>query len=159
MSRSSSTAYVIVHSLGGKTTLAHSYPGRFYDVDDARSEKVESLLKPLRRKGEWDAHNAIWHQQIRKWVRTLPLDATVLVHSLADARALSLARPGTLFRWHPLRDEFVRRLRDAATSDPQRALIAAINRIENMENPEYASLPWYSAIDERIAQPANSEYR
>jgi hypothetical protein len=59
-----------------------------FESDEARYISLERELKPLREARNWPAHNALWHAALKKWLRSLPPTALILVHSWADVQAL-----------------------------------------------------------------------
>lgn len=87
---------VVAPMASGKTTFAAGQPGVF-DSDDARVEAHEPQLKELRRASKWAEHNAIWHDDLRRWAQTLSPDAIVLAHSLEDAIALGATPDSMVF--------------------------------------------------------------
>jgi len=140
-------SYIVAPALSGKTTLSGSY---IADPDDARDDAIEAQLKPLRKKGMWPEHNAIWHSVLKKWVVQLPEHVyIVFAHSLEDAKAMASARPGALARLEvPLGTWLLRAIRLAAT-DPERVEIALLNRGSLMHNPDYLNLPHWDTWNEK----------
>lgn len=156
--------YVVIHSLGGKTTAASA--GLGFDVDSARTTQIEQTLQPLRAKRRWKEHDAIWLKLLKTWVASLPEGATVFVHHYSHARELAKVKPGRIMRYAPSVDEFIRRLADVVKLSADRAELAIINRGGLMDDPTYLSLPEWDvdpvvrlggtdhAIDPSYVQPS-----
>lgn len=117
--------FIVAPSGAGKSTFAASAP-HIYDADGARNERDEPQLRAFRRARDWQAHNAIWHELLRRWVVSLPPDAVVLTHSFADAQAMG-ASPATAFAVVPSNSVHTERLKRRG-DDEDRVALALHNR-------------------------------
>lgn len=133
---------LIMHALGGKTTLSKTGIG--IDSDAAKTEQDEPELKRLRGLGLWDEHNAIWHRLVRKLADTHPGE-TLLCHSLADAKA---ADPDARYIFiFPSDDEFKYRVsKSERQGELRRVALAKQNRSLNLDdalsNPSIPVVLW-----------------
>lgn len=126
------TEYVIAlvaHMASGKSTLADRVGDAVFDPDDARSTAANAVLADAARALDWEAHNEIWHQQLRGRWRAAAAERSIaiaLFHSRDDAVAVLGVEP-TAYVVTP--DEvFYPRLDEIAEHDPERAGLALHNR-------------------------------
>jgi GTPase SAR1 family protein len=86
---------VIGQTNSGKSTLVRALP-QAWESDLARTPDLDAILKPLRRRQLWAAHNAYWWPIL---ALKAPQHGILLFHSIYDAEGAGRYKAGDALVW------------------------------------------------------------